>query len=84
MCRGFERTVRVPVRTHKEVSAKLCNFGSRITALCCSPSIIVHNPKVRAKDVHQRDVSSLAGFAAAIELACLTAVGDCKAYPRRR
>lgn len=79
-----ERTVRAPVRSHKGVFAELCNFVLRITALYRSPSTIVHNPEVRARDVRQRDVSSLAGFAAAIELACLTAVGDCKAYPRRR
>lgn len=79
-----ERTVRAPVRVHKGVFAEQCNFTLRITALSCSPSIIVHNPKVWAKVVNQLHVSSLAGFAAAIELACLTAVGDCKAYPRRR
>lgn len=78
-----EGTVRALVLT-KRAFAEQCNFILRITALYCSPSIIMHDPKVRAQVAHQRDISSLAGFAAAIELACLTAVGVCKAYPRRR
>lgn len=69
---------------HKGVFAEQCNFILRITALYCRTSIIMHNSKILARAVLQRDVSSLAGFAAAMELACLTAVGDCKAYPRRR
>lgn len=77
------RTVKAPVLTKKSF-AEQCNFVLNITALHCSPDIIVHNPKVWAQAVHQRCVASLAGFAAAIELPCLTAVGVCKAYPRRR
>lgn len=69
---------------YKQSFAEQCNLILSITALDCSPDIIVHNPKVWAHAVHQRCVSSLAGFAAAIELPCLTAVGVCKAYPRRR
>lgn len=36
---------------------------------------------VRVAAVHQRVVSSLAGFAAAIKLSCLTAVGPARPIP---
>lgn len=43
---------------------------------------IMHNSKEWAQVVHQRDVSSVTGFAAAIELA--HSVGAFQAYPSGR
>lgn len=57
----------------KRAFAEKCNLILRFTA--CSAGSNMHNAKKRGPVVHHCNVSNVTGFAAAIELACLTALG---------